>query len=210
MRGPIEELRGSLQSFKTLPRLTLFRRIERWAWAAPAWVLVAAIFENIIALSLRAELFGNGNVRSAYRAIARSARQVAAFGRPLSDELQEKVKILSTQNLSQDLIRDGVLGRIFRADGTIDLRARRYLLLRILGSIWHVISFVSVSCLIVLAAILPGFTLTKVSVAIVLLTFLLFSIAFINAITLRTSYAFMRVLSMSAGESRRSTLRSVA
>jgi hypothetical protein len=84
------------------------------------------------------------------------------------------------------LIRDAVIGRLLdRKTGKVNLRKNRSLQVLALGVSWHMLATISTVLLLVLVIALPGALLLKLLVSGVLIAFLVYSFALINALTIR-------------------------
>ena len=187
---PIEAIRKSLSALAANERHSIARRIETLSWGHPIWVLVAEVYYALMNPLLDSDDRSDNRQLFRYRARAMRAREKADAGRPLTYAMKAQIHRIRAEGISNLLVRDAVIGRVLRQDGSIDLRAWRRRVLLGLGALWHLIAIAIGTLLLLIAVLLPGPLLTKAVAAAVIVAYSLFAMGFINAITIRAALAF--------------------
>ncbi len=186
----IGEIRRPLSGFAVNERHSIARRIETLSWGRSIWVLIAEAYYAQMDPLLDSDERADSRQLICYRARAMRSRERADTGRPLTYAMKARIHRIRAEGISNLLIRDAVIGRVLRQDGSIDLRSwRRYVLLG-LGALWHLVAIAIGTLLLLIAVSLPGPLLTKTIAAAVIVAYALFAMGFINAITIRAALLF--------------------
>ena len=186
----IEAIRRRLSALEANERHSIARQVETLSWGRPIWALVAEVYYALMAPLLDSDQRSDNRQLIRYRARAMRAREKADAGRPLTYAMKAQIHRIRGDGVSNLLVRDAVIGRVLRQDGSIDLRAwRRYVLLG-LGALWHLIAIAIGTLLLLIAVLLPGPLLTKAVAAAVIVAYSLFAMGFVNAITIRAALSF--------------------
>ena len=171
--------------------VSLLRQIEAFAWLRPYWKWRERVFDR------RARRRSNAIPRIArqnryfrYLTLSLVAKHLADYGRALNFSMKARVTKLVSMDMPQLRIRDGVIGRIIAADGSLVIGHARKFLILALGIGWHTISSISIALLCALAISLPGSWPTKLLVTGFLVIFYLLTLGFMNALTLRPVIAW--------------------
>lgn len=184
---PIEAIRRSLTTLVAKERVSITRRIEAFSWGYPIWALIAEAYYSLMTPLLDSDERSDTRQLIRYRARAIRARERADPGRPLTYAMKAQINRIRAEGTPNLIVRDAVIGRVLRKDGSIDLRAwRRYVLLG-LGALWHLIAIAIGTLLLIIAVLLPGPVLSKAAVIAVLVAYCLFAFGFVNAITIRAA-----------------------
>lgn len=183
-----ERFEQTLHLFDASTDPRLLARIEHLVWSSPlriiaafaTWLLALLILVNTPILAKAIRLC---------RALIRHLDQLAAYGRPLTAPLLVRVNSLGRAGVSRHLIRDGVIGRVIRNDGSIDQPRLKHQILLLLGVCWHILTLLITGLLIALAVFLPmGWPAKTINVLLVM-AFSFFASAFMNAISVRPKWA---------------------
>jgi hypothetical protein len=170
--------------------LSLWSRIERLAWGAPIWQFAIRNVERRIERLIDRSDEHGAKTRRRLRAYCLFIIRVDDYGRLLSRAARTQIRGFRDAGASKTLIRDAVIGRLLdRLSGQTEMAEWRSRLVLALGVIWHALTMVSAAVLLTLVVALPGAALMKLVVSGVLVVFFVFSIAFINALTIRQFFA---------------------
>ena len=184
MRDTSEKVEAALRVFEVSLNPTILGRLECSVWGAPVRLLTAAL-EALLALLLYFPSFEK--LPDILRTAIRHLDQVLTYGRPLGKQLEDKVIFLEAEGIPKYILRDAIVGRVLRADGTSNFREDRRKILCALGFSWHFVVIVSTGLLIALTATLPGSLLMKAVCIVILFFFSGFAAVFMNAVSIRTS-----------------------
>jgi hypothetical protein len=190
MMKPLEAIRRSLSLLEANEQLSVVRRVETLSWGRPIWALIAEVHYALMDPLLESDEGSDRRQLIRYRARAMRWRERADVGRALTNAMKKRIRGIRSEGISSFVIRDAVIGRVLRQDGSIDVRARRRYVLLILGTLWHLVATAIAILLLLIAVMLPGPLLTKAVAAVVIVAFSLFSIGFVNAVTIRAALSF--------------------
>jgi hypothetical protein len=186
----IETIRRPLSAVDMHERHSMARRVETLSWGRPIWALIAEVYNVLMDPLLDSDKRSDNRQLIRYRARAMRSRERANAGRPLTYAMKAQIHRIRAEGISNLLVRDAVIGRVLRQDGSIDLRPwRRYVLLG-LGALWHLVAIAIGTLLLLIAVLLPGPLLTKIVAAAVIVAYSLFAMGFVNAITIRAALSF--------------------
>jgi hypothetical protein len=204
MSETAQEIETSIESLDLPEQLSILRRLESLAWGAPLWLFLARVFANRADTVLDSsetpdECAFNDELNRA--ALCRFAEK---YGRVLNKKQVAWMKRIRATGVAHLTIRDAVIGRLMTRNGTTNLSPYRRWLLMTLGIAWHVIAILATILLTILAAMLPGPLEAKLLVVPAIVTFGVFALAFINALTLRPIMAHKTIVQSEARSVQRS------
>lgn len=188
--------------------LSLWARIEHFAWGALVWRLaIHSLEQRIEQLIDRVDERGK-KLRRRLRAYCFFLFRLEDYGRLLSRAARKQIRKLRNAGASKSLIRDAVIGRLLHLKtGELCLKERRSRMVLALGICWHVLATVSAALLLTLVIALPAPPIEKFLVSALLVLSFLYSIAFINALTIRPHFSLPTLAALCDAMKPQSSLR---